>query len=420
MITLQYDFVIVGGGAGGLELAARLGRKLGRKAGRQRVLLIDRDITHLWKPSLHEVAAGTLDASQEAVAYPLLARRNHFSFILGGFIGLDLAQRKLLLAPLTPAPEAAPREIGFGQLILATGSGSNFFNTPGGEAHAYVLEDAEDARLFHARLIQMFLEAAYGARSQLSIAIVGAGATGTELAAEILAGHRELSLGLHPSHHFQLKVTLVEAGSRILGGLSADLSRDVHAELERRGVSIRVNTRVVEATPAGLQTSEGPIKADAVVWAAGVLASSRNLDLGLETGPLNRILVDDRLRTSHPGIHAMGDCAQLSSGALPPTAQVASQQARYLARTLLQDREPGPFRYRNRGALVSLSHYGAVGSLMGGLLGKGFMVEGLVARSLYAGIRFDHYRTVVGLRRTLLMGLARLFSKRASGRLKLH
>lgn len=216
-----------------------------------------------------------------------------------------------------------------------------------------------------------------------------------------------------------MTVTLIEAADRILSGLSPRVSASVQSELQRRGVEVRTGTRVEAVTPDGLQTTSGWIAADAVVWAAGVLASPENIELGLETGPLNQIVVDATLRTSEPDIYAIGDCARRSKEALPPTAQAASQQARYLADHLTTD-SGKPFRFTNRGALISLSHLGAVGSLMGGVLGRGFIIEGLVARIAYAGIRFDHYRSVVGLRRTLLMSIARRLSKRAAGRLKLH
>lgn len=415
----MYDFVIIGGGAGGLELAARLGRRLGRRAGPKRVLLIDRSITHLWKPSLHEVAAGTLDVAQEAFPYPLLARRNHFSFKLGNFVGLDAANKRISLSSALDTSGDAAREVAYGTLVLATGSGSNFFNTPGALEHAHVLESGDDARRFHTRLIRLFLGAAYGDRPEISLAIVGAGATGTELAAEILAGKEEFASGLASEYQFDLTVTLVEAAERILGGLSPRVSASVQQELQERGVRVLTGARVLAVGPDGLETTAGQIAADAVVWAAGVLASPLNTALGLQTGRLNQIVVDGFLRTSEPDIHAIGDCAWNAEQPSPPTAQAAAQQARFLSQYLLKG-GTRPFRYHNRGALVSVGHSAAFGSLMGGLLGKGFILEGLIARAVYAGIRFDHYRSVVGFRRTFLMGLARLFAKRASGRLKLH
>ena len=416
----KYDFVIVGGGAGGLELAARLGRRLGPRNGPSRILLVDRNISHLWKPSLHEVASGTLDASQESISYPLLARRNHFSFALGRFTGLDAERRCISLSSSLDCDSFIEREVCYGQLVLAMGSGSNFFKTPGAQGYAHVLEDAEDARQFHARLTHLFLSAAYEGRTKVSVAIVGAGATGTELAAEIITGHTELVRGLQPPNSFELQVTLIEAGKRILDGLPEPIAANVMRELCRRAVVVKTDTRVEAVTAEGLQTTAGWIEADAVVWAAGVLASADNLELGLETGKQNQILVDDQLRTSDPHIRAMGDCSRLKVSPIPPTAQAAAQQARYLADSLLTPQDDEPFQFRNRGALVSLGQSGAVGTLMGGVLGRGLFIEGLMARMVYAGIRFDHYRAVVGLRRTLLMSLARRLSKRAAGQLKLH
>jgi len=139
---MHYDIVIVGGGAGGLELAARLGRALGPRQGRERVLLVDRFAFHIWKPTLHEVAAGTLDAHQEGLSYPVLARRNHFSFTMGQLAGLDAARKTIALAPQRNAhgEEVVPaRTLSFTRLVLALGSGSNAFGTPGIE-HAYLLE----------------------------------------------------------------------------------------------------------------------------------------------------------------------------------------------------------------------------------------------------------------------------------------
>ena len=99
---MQTRIVIVGGGAGGLELACKLGRKLGA----EQVTLVDRQLFHIWKPSLHEVAAGTLDIHQEGLSYMILARRNHFSFTLGDLSGFDAANKRITLAEL---PELARR-----------------------------------------------------------------------------------------------------------------------------------------------------------------------------------------------------------------------------------------------------------------------------------------------------------------------
>jgi NADH:ubiquinone reductase (H+-translocating) len=427
---MHADFVIVGGGAGGLLLAAQLGRKLGRRQGPRRVLLIDRAPIHIWKPSLHEIAAGTLDAHQEGLSYPMLARRNHFRFSLGDMTGLDIGAKRLTLAEMRDAdgrrivPE---RVVGFERLVLATGSGSNLFGTPGAAEHARLLEDTDDARDFQHRLTNAFMAAAFSNQRLLRIAIVGAGATGVELAAELLEAHDAFQEALAHDQQFRLEATIVEMAPRILGGLPERVADQAAAALSRKGVRVMTEAKVDRVRADGLDTSQGPVAADLVVWAAGVKADERNTAFGLKTGKLNQFVTDERLRTSSSGIWAMGDCAE-TPGAngrpLPARAQAAAQQADYLTEALLADasgRGGGrAFIYRDRGSLVALGDDEATGSLMGGLLGDRFFVEGLMARWAYMSLHLDHHRRILGPIRTAVLALARLVHNRISGRLKLH
>ena len=216
---MHSDIVIVGGGAGGLELAARLGRRLGPKQGRERVLLVDRSPFHIWKPTLHEVAAGTLDAHQEGLSYPVLARRNHFGFAIGDLVGLDTAHKTIELGEIRNAEGellVPRRTVSYTRLVLAIGSGSNAFGTPGIE-HAYLLENVRDAQRFHADWLGACARASFSDSRALSIAIVGAGATGVELSAELLEAHAELLESLGSSQRFRLDISLIEGGGRILG-----------------------------------------------------------------------------------------------------------------------------------------------------------------------------------------------------------
>ena len=309
---MQHDIVIIGGGAGGLELAALLGRRFGPREGRRRVLLIDRSIFHLWKPSLHEVAAGSLDSHQEGLSYPVLARRNHFSFAFGELTGLDPAAKSLTLGEIRDEDGVvlvAPRTLTFQTLVLAIGSGSNLFNTPGAAEHAHLLENVADAEAFNKRLTSAFLSTAYSDERTLNIAIVGAGATGVELSTELIEGHDELSAGLTPDQRFDLAVTIIEAAPRILGGLPERVSAKAAKALEAKGVRLLTDAKVNAVHADRLDTSKGEVPSDLIVWAAGVKASDHNRDLGLTTGRLNQFIVDDRLRTSAPDIYAMGDCA---------------------------------------------------------------------------------------------------------------
>ncbi|MDY6922610.1 MAG: FAD-dependent oxidoreductase [Pseudomonadota bacterium] len=424
---MEHDIVIVGGGAGGLELAARLGRRLGRREGRRRVLLIDRSIFHLWKPSLHEVAAGSLDSHQEGLSYPVLARRNHFSFAFGELVGLDPAGRTLTLGEIRNDDGdvlVGPRTLGFNALVLAIGSGSNLFDTPGAAEHAHLLEDVAHAEAFNKRLTSAFLAAAYSEEPTLSVAIVGAGATGVELSTELIEGHAELSAGLTEAQRFELAVTLVEAAPRILGGLPERVAAKAARALEVRGVRLLTDAKVEAVHADRLETSQGAIRADLIVWAAGVKAAQSNRDLGLETGRLNQFVVDDHLRAPAPDIYAMGDCAEAPGPGgrpVPARAQAAAQQASYLARALADpSRDPGPYVYRDQGSLVSLGGDNGVGSLMGGLGGPNFLIEGLLAKWAYMALHLDHHRAILGVRRTALLALSRLLHRRVSGRLKLH
>lgn len=429
MASLHFDIVIVGGGAGGLELAARLGRQLGRAQGRERVLLVDKFPFHIWKPTLHEVAAGTLDAHQEGLSYTVLARRNHFSFTMGELCALDAQRKTITLEAIrgTGGEEIVPsRTLSFQRLVLALGSGSNAFGTPG-IAHAYLLENVRDAQRFHADWLSASARASFSSEHSLSIAIVGAGATGVELSAELLEAHAVLLESLGSAQRFRLDITLVEGGDRILGGLPPRISEQAMVALQRKQVRVLTGTRVQELRKGVLLTSAGEIGADMIVWAAGIKAADANARLGLETNRLNQFAVDAHLRTSAPDIYAMGDCAACpweDGKTVPARAQAAHQQATYLAQVLsalLRERAmTAPFTYQDLGSLVSLGDNKGVGNLMGGLAGRNFFVEGLIAKWMYMSLHLMHHRAILGTGKTVLLAVARLLQQRVSGRLKLH
>ena len=428
IIGVRCEIVIVGGGAGGLELAARLGRKLGRRQGRDRILLIDRSVFHLWKPSLHEVAAGTLDPRQEGLSYAILARRNHFSFQLGDMVGLDAATKTVSLGPVldqTGVQLVPPRQIGFGTLVLATGCGSNFFATPGAQ-YAHVLEQTRDAEQFQRQLLAAFTRSAFSPGRQLSIVIVGAGATGVELSAELIEAHQLLSPGFADEQQFRLDITLIEAAPRILASLPEKVSAKAQAVLEGKGVRVLVGLPVQALHADRVSAGGQDIEADMIVWAAGIKAADANAKFGLATNALNQFVVDARLQTSADDIFAMGDCAACAWGdrQVPARAQAANQEATYLAGLLLARlqgrRHDGSFKYRDFGSLVSLGEKRGLGTLMGGLAGRNFLVEGLIAKGMYMSLHLLHHRAILGIGNTIVLALARLLQRRVSGRLKLH
>ncbi|PIB94641.1 NAD(P)/FAD-dependent oxidoreductase [Caulobacter sp. FWC2] len=426
---MHYDIVIVGGGAGGLELASRLGRRLGGRHGKRRVLLIDRSSFHIWKPTLHEVAAGTLDVHQEGVSYSILGRSNGFNFLLGELSAFDPAAKRLTLKAITDddgqllTPE---RAITFTYGVLAIGSGSNLFGTPGAE-QAHLLERTEDAEAFHGRLLAAFTKASFSPEKIMRVAIVGGGATGVELSAELIEAHRELLDSLGDEQRFRLDISVVEAAPRILNGLPLKIADKAKLALERKGVAVKTGAKVLAVHADRLETSQGDIPADLIVWAAGIKAAETNTGFGLETNRGNQFVVNDHLETSAPDVWALGDCAAApwkDGKTIPARAQAAHQQASYLERALIarlhQGRIAAPFVYRDFGSLVSLGDNKGVGALMGGLGGPNFFVEGLIAKWAYMSLHLDHHRAILGVGRTATLALARLLQQRVSGRLKLH
>jgi NADH dehydrogenase len=434
----MHHIVIVGGGAGGLELATHLGDRLGRR-GRARVTLLDQSFTHLWKPLLHEFAAGSMDMDHHELDYVAQARWHHFRFRLGRMQGLDRGRREVLVAPTldSDGAELVPAQrIPYNTLVIAVGSTTNDFGTPGAVAHAISLDTPQQAERFHKRLMNAFIRA--NAQSaplrpeQLKVAIIGAGATGVELSAQLHKTTREaIAYGLDRiDPERDMRITIVEAAPRILPALPERLSTAAARLLRRLNVEILTGERVTEVTASGVATANGRrVPAELVVWAAGIKAPDMLKDLdGLETNHLNQLVVTPTLQTTRdPDIFAFGDCACCPwpdhDGCVPPRAQAAHQQASHLARSLrnrLRGVPPAPYRYRDFGSLVSLGRYSTIGNLMGTLSGRGFFVEGYFARLMYLSLYKMHRYALHGFWRVALETLARLITQRTEPPVKLH
>lgn len=429
--------VVIGGGAGGLELASTLGRKLGRK-GRAQVTLIDARLTHLWKPLLHEVAAGTLDSQDDDLDYIAQAHWRNFQFHLGRFDGLDRANRQVHIAATMDENGTViipPRNIPYDILVIAVGSVTNDFGTPGVREHCMFLDSREQADAFQKQLLENYMRAqtqtAPLREGQLNVAIVGAGATGVELAAELHHVTRQMvAYGFDrivPEK--DVKIFILEAGPRILPALHKRLAKGAAAQLRKLNVSIHTGKRVARVTAEGLYTQDGEFfPAEMKVWAAGIKAPDFLKDIGgLETNRLNQLVVRQTLQTTRDDdIFACGDCAHCpqpgSDRPVAPTAQAAHQQAALLVKSLarrLEGKPPPPFVYKDRGSLVSLSEYSAIGNLMGNLLGD-IRLEGWIARRVYRALYRQHQRALHGTTRTLLLTAADFLSRRTRPRLKLH
>ncbi|KAA0012510.1 NAD(P)/FAD-dependent oxidoreductase [Billgrantia pellis] len=426
--------VVIGGGAGGLELVTRLGRRLGRR-GRAEVTLIDRNPTHIWKPLLHEVATGALDSGLDEISYQGHARDNGYRFQRGTLEALDRERRQLRLAPVIDehGDEVLPaRSIDYDLLVLSLGSVSNDFGTPGVAEHCHFLDSPAQAEAFRRDMLNTFLrfsDAERRSHPRLTVGIVGAGATGVELAAELYDASRMLhSYGFTDMDSGQLEVHLIEAAPDVLPALPERIRTAVRKELERLGVSVHTGTRVVCVDQDGIMTAdERRIDTNLNVWAAGIKAPDVLADLGLTLDRNQRIRVEPNLQSvDDPHIFAFGDCAscpQPDGTPVPPRAQAAHQQAQRLYRNLLARLEGGelkPFRYRDRGSLISLAHFEAIGSLMRGASARSLFVEGQLAKFFYASLYRMHQRAVHGTVKTGLILLADGLNRFIRPRMKLH
>jgi NADH:ubiquinone reductase (H+-translocating) len=434
----HHRIVIIGGGAGGLELATRLGDKLGKR-GRAEITLVDRSRIHIWKPLLHEVAAGSMDVGHHAVDYLAQAHQHHFRYRVGQMISLDRDKREVCLAAtfdeegheITPA-----RAFPYDTLVIAVGSSSNDFGTPGVAEHAIPLDTPEQAERFHRRLLNSLIRAHAQPgpvrEGQLHVAIIGAGATGTELAAELHRTTRQVvAYGLDRiDPDKDLKITLIEAAERVLPAAPVRISEGVTRLLGEIGIDLRTGVRVTEVRQNGVQLANGDfIPSELAVWAAGVRAPDFLRDLGgLETTRNNQLVVTDTLQaTRDPNVFAIGDCAYLmrhdQPAPVPPRAQAAHQQASHLARELprrLAGKPLRPFRYRDFGSLVSLGEYSTVGNLMGFITGRNFFIEGYFARLMYQSLYKMHQRALHGTLKVVLDTIARALTRRTDPRVKLH
>ena len=268
----------------------------------------------------------------------------------------------------------------------------------------------------------------------LTVTIVGGGATGVELAAELHSAARIMGNygfeNINPEK--DLQIVLVEAGPSLLAQLPERLGHAAEKELRKLAIDVHTNEKVVEVTSNSLKMASGKvIPSTLTVWAAGVKAADFLATLGgaepLEVNRLNQLMVNSNLQSSlDTSIYAFGDCAacqQPDGSWVPPRAQSAYQQAMYLARHLpqLMAGEPvKPYIYTDQGSLVSLAEYSSVGSLMGSLSKGSFFVEGQIAKFMYWALHKQHQLALGGVKKTLLITLSELLDRTHRPRIKLH
>jgi len=444
----MHRIVIVGGGAGGLELATRLSNRFGlRKRQGERnvcVTLVDRHPAHVWKPLLHKVAAGSMSPASHELSYAAQARWHGFDFHQGELVGLSRSSKQVMLGAVRDdqGVELLPqRALDYDTLVVAIGSTTQYFGVEGAASHAIALDSVAQAERFRRRFIEACRRAGGAAPAcgsengalapRMQVVIVGAGATGVELSAELRDAACELSqYGLHaldPTH--DVGIVVIEAGPRILPALPERVARATAERLGQLGVTLMVGESVAQVLPGSVLTGSGKrIRADLTVWSAGVTAPPvLSLLDGLNLNRRGQLVVRDTLQSeTDDDVFALGDCAACEwpgkSGGVPPRAQAAHQQAAFLVEALtcrVEGKTLPRFKYRDFGSLVSLSRFGAVGNLVAGS-GEGMYVAGWVARGLYASLERMHVAALYGIRRMALDTVANWLRRSTSPRIKLH
>jgi NADH dehydrogenase len=353
--------VIIGAGFAGIEVARRLG------AAGLPVVLIDRQNYHLFQPLLYQVATAALSPAD--IAEPIrkmLRRYPRIEVMLDEAVGIDTRARTVALASGTI--------VSYGQLVIATGATHSYFGHDEWADAAPGLKTIEDARKIRSRLLLAFerAEMSRDAGDQhrlMTIAVIGGGPTGVELAGSIAELARyTLARDFHRIRAETASVLLLEAGDRILTAFPAELAAYAQAKLQKLGVTVRTRCPVERITQNSVTAAGQEIAVGFAIWAAGVKASRLGSLLGVPTDRAGRIAVNPDF--SAPGladVFVLGDLALVAdenSRPLPGLAQVAKQEGVYLGRALAKKirgaAEPPPFRFHNRGNTAIVGRHAAV------------------------------------------------------------
>ena len=430
-MTGSHRLIIVGGGAGGAELAASLGDAL---QGWAHITLVDRVLSHLWKPRLHEVAAGMMKASEAQVSYAEQGALHGYEFAWGTLHGLDVQTRQVQLAavidPVSGDTLAAPRGLGYDTLVLALGSQVNDFGTEGVAEHCTMLDSAAQAEQLQQRFLALAFKVHQGKRDKLRIAIVGAGSTGVELAAEIDYAVNDLARYGLMLRRDQLAITVMDMADRVLPAVDKAVSDYARRQLEQRGIRVLLGQKVTSVDSEKVTLADdSTVPADLVVWASGIKGPDvlTHLD-GLRLNKKQQVEVDATLRCAdQPRLFAFGDCAHCtdphSGQSIPATAQAAHQQAKLLARSLprvLEGKAALTFHYRDRGTVVSLGQHHAAGALTPPGQGGAKSFHGRLARVIYAGLYRQHQAALYGWPRTAALALSDRLRRVTQPPVKLH
>lgn len=366
--------IVAGAGFGGLEAVKKL-----MKDKRLEIIWIDRNNHHLFQPLLYQIASAVLSPADIAIpARSITRNRSNVTVIMDEITGIDKKNREVILGD---------RKLRYDYLILALGARTGYFGNNQWKEHTSGLKSLSDALQIRRRLLLSFEEAENhpsGAERLLNYVIVGGGPTGVELAGSIAElSHRIIRNDFRNIDTSKAKITLIEAGSDLLATFDRTLSVYTKLALEKRGVTVMLNTRVKEITDHTLllKTLEGDrtITANIIIWAAGVEAVPLTTQLDEKLDRQKRILVNENCSLDdHPEIFVVGDISAFrdpSGKFLPGVGPVAMQQGRHSARQIRRELRGKPrekFHYFDKGNMATIGRKDAVAEFRGYKM-KGFL-----------------------------------------------
>lgn len=362
--------VIVGGGFGGLNAA-----KVLQKVPHLHVTLIDKTNHHLFQPLLYQVATAALSPGDIAMPIREIFRGKNIEVLMGTVVSIDKENRSILLEN--------QQSLAFDYLILAPGARHAYFGQDQWEAYAPGLKTLSDALHIRERVLTSFELAERNEQTftedLMSFVVIGGGPTGVEMAGAIAEiAHQSLKKNfkhIDPSH---TKIYLIEGGKQLLAPYPEYLAKKAQIALENMGVTVMLNTRVIDIQNEIVLLNEGNIKARNIIWAAGNQASPLLQTLQMPLDKQGRVIVkSDLTLPDYDSIFVIGDasaCLDKKSHYLPAIAPVATQQGRYVG-NLIKKREQGksfkPFHYWDKGMMAAIGRYDAL-VLSGPLKGSGF------------------------------------------------
>jgi NADH dehydrogenase len=390
----QPHVVIIGGGFGGIYAARAL------KDAPVRITLIDRQNYHLFQPLLYQVATATLSPAD--IASPIraiLRKQRNATTLLAEATGFDLDRQEVILTD---------GRIAYDYLIVATGARDNYFGHDDWRELAPGLKDLDDAVAIRHRIFSAFEQAERESdperrKALLTFVVVGGGPTGVELAGALGEIARQtLTEDFRRIDPTQARIVLVDGGDRLLRTYPTGLSASAERQLARLGVETVTGQVVADVTPEGVTLGSGEqIRADTVLWSAGVIASPLGEQLGVERDRAGRVIVNADLSVpGRPNVFVVGDLAAIDGEGGKPlagVAQVAIQSGRWAGENIARSvagTPRTPFVYKDLGSMATIGRNAAVAEI------GPFKLSGFPAWLTWV---FIHIAWLIGFRNRLLV-----------------